>query len=495
VAERELKLEASPQFHLPDLTGIEGAVATPPQTRQLHTTYWDTPDLRLARWGCSLRYRRDEGWTVKLAPAHEGQLMVREELNFPGSPGRPPGAALDLLRAYVRRSPLVPVATLRTKRVGMRLVNARGAQLAEVVDDEVSVLEGRRLALRFRQIEVELRNGTTDDVLHEIVDQLRAAGAGSPDPTPKHIRALGPRSVEPPEISPQQISEQSSAAEAIRSAIAASVVRLTRHDAGVRLGFDPEDVHQARVATRRLRSDLRTFQPLLDAEWSDALRDELRWLGALLGEVRDADVMLDKLQSPLRLDRVALRTARPILRRVRSRRVAARRKLLVAMRSDRYIDLLERLVEAAREPSLLVGAQEAGLAVLPPLAARPWVRLRTAVASLPSDPGDEQLHAIRIAAKRSRYAAEAAAPVAGRRAKDFAAAVAELQGVLGDLNDAVVLRAWLARTAEQLTPAAAFVAGGLAERERQAATKARAAWRDVWDRVARRRLHQWMATS
>ena len=75
------------------------------------------------------------------------------------------------------------------------------------------------------------------------------------------------------------------------------MIRLLRHDPGVRLGIDIEDVHQARVATRRLRSDLRTFQPLLDEAWADALRDELRWLGAELGRVRDAEVLRDRLRA------------------------------------------------------------------------------------------------------------------------------------------------------------------------------------------------------
>ena len=65
----------------------------------------------------------------------------------------------------------------------------------------------------------------------------------------------------------------------------------------IRIGEDPEGVHQARVATRRLRSDLRTFGPVLDERWSEDLRAELRWLGAALGKVRDADVLTELLRS------------------------------------------------------------------------------------------------------------------------------------------------------------------------------------------------------
>ena len=67
----------------------------------------------------------------------------------------------------------------------------------------------------------------------------------------------------------------------------------------MRRGGDPEDVHQARVATRRLRSDLRTFGDFVYEEWATSLRAELRWLGAELGEVRDAEVLLARLRADI----------------------------------------------------------------------------------------------------------------------------------------------------------------------------------------------------
>ena len=85
----------------------------------------------------------------------------------------------------------------------------------------------------------------------------------------------------------------------IRHAIATSVARLLRHQAGAHAGDDPEDVHQARVACRRLRSDLRSFRSMLDPEWVRQTRDELSWAGRLLGEVRDVEVLLDRLHGRL----------------------------------------------------------------------------------------------------------------------------------------------------------------------------------------------------
>jgi CHAD domain-containing protein len=82
----------------------------------------------------------------------------------------------------------------------------------------------------------------------------------------------------------------------VRDALDASVQRLLVADPVARVGDDPEGVHQARVATRRLRSDLRTFGPLLDPAWVTPLRDELRWLGGELGVAREAEVLLGHLR-------------------------------------------------------------------------------------------------------------------------------------------------------------------------------------------------------
>ncbi|MGH2771512.1 MAG: CHAD domain-containing protein, partial [Actinomycetota bacterium] len=84
--------------------------------------------------------------------------------------------------------------------------------------------------------------------------------------------------------------------EVVRYALATSVDRFCRNEPGVAAGEDPEAVHQARVATRRLRSDLRTFASLVDPGWAGELRAELAWLAGLLGGIRDADVLSMRLR-------------------------------------------------------------------------------------------------------------------------------------------------------------------------------------------------------
>src|SRR5438270_11038393 len=487
--EREVKLGAGPAFHLPDLAGvIEGVAVGPSETVRMETVYYDTPDLRLARWGVSLRHRAGEGWTLKLAeppskPGNQSAVLERDELTFQGGAKRPPEAALEVVRAYVRKAELVPVARLSTVRRRVRLVDASGTRVAEVVDDEVSVRDGRRVAARFREIEVEVPGeDSVDGIITALVTRLRGAGAGAPDPTPTHIRALGPRAIEPPEVAQAPLLPDAPANDVIQNVLAESVAALLHNDPLVRTGRDPEAVHQARVATRKMRSNLRTFGPLLDPGWTEPLRSELGWLAMGLGAVRDREVLLERLRERAQsLPASDQRSAASLLQLLEGEIDELRKKLLADLDSQRYMDLLERLVEAAHSPKTLPDADQPAASVLPALATTPWRRLRSAVRGLPETPTDPELHRIRILAKRARYAAEAVAPVAGPAAAAFARAAAKLQTILGEHQDSVTAQAWL-RSAKA-SGKRAFVAGELIALEGLAAHEARSKWRKVWNLV------------
>ncbi|MGH8976347.1 MAG: CHAD domain-containing protein, partial [Acidimicrobiia bacterium] len=130
---------------------------------------------------------------------------------------------------------------------------------------------------------------------------------------------------------------------------------------------------------------------------------------------------------------------------------------------------------------------------LPALARRPWKRLRQAVRALPDVPADEDLHAVRILAKHTRYAAEAAAPVMGRRARAFAGAVADVQTVLGDHQDACVTEDWLRAAAGSIAdPGEAVLVGQLIGLQRAEAHDRRAAWPKAWKRAADPKLRDWV---
>ncbi|MGE5460583.1 MAG: CHAD domain-containing protein [Solirubrobacterales bacterium] len=490
--EREAKFSVPAGFSLPDLSDAGGLVTTPAEPLRFATVYVDTEDLRLARWNCSLRHREGEGWTLKLPPTSEGILLVRAEIAFEGVPRRIPPEAAELVRAYARGAELCPVVRLRTLRRRVEVADDQGAPVAEIVDDEVSVMDGARVAARFREVELEIRGEAPLEVVDALVARLRDAGASPTDGTPKYRRALGARASAPPEVVVPDVEQDASVSEVVRAAVASSVVRLLQHDAGVRIGEDLEDVHQARVATRRMRSDLRTFRDVVDPEWDAALREELGWLGAELGTVRDLDVQLERLRG-----RVAAlpEQDRPVGERfvqmLAQQRATAREHLLGSMRSDRYVALLDRLVEAAAEPAVVPGTASApAVMALGSAMERPWKHLLGAVDGLGEDAPDADLHLARIRTKRARYAAEAVEPVFGKRAASFAREAAAVQDVLGEHQDAVVAQTWL-RAHAAGSARRSFVAGELAMIERQAAAAARDRWRPVWKRLSRKRMRFW----
>ena len=147
------------------------------------------------------------------------------------------------------------------------------------------------------------------------------------------------------------------------------------------------------VATRRLRGDIGTFGPLLDAPWADALADELRWLGDLLGAVRDRDVQLESLASDdadLQGDLMQLQTA------IATARDNAREELMDALAGSRYLDLLERMVQAARDPLLTAAAVRLAADVVPDLLAKTADRTRARLKDVRPDSPDKTYHAARI---------------------------------------------------------------------------------------------------
>ena len=305
--ERELKLLAASDLVLPDPDELlDGVGSWTIEELDLDAVYFDTSDLRLTRSGVSLRHRSDDGWTVKLPEPREGQALVRTEHVFSGELGDPPAAALELVRAWARSSPLSQVAQIRSHRRKLHVYDSQGRALGEIDDDAVTGTSTRHHTFEFREIEVENAEGADPAALKTVVKRIRNAGAGTARPMPKVARALGASASMPPDLRPPEpLGRNATVGQLVRAAIAGSVQRLIDHDPVIRLSEDPEAIHQARVATRRLRSDLRTFRPVLDVRWSEPLRAELRWLGEELGHVRDADVLLDRLEakaSEVRMD-------------------------------------------------------------------------------------------------------------------------------------------------------------------------------------------------
>jgi CHAD domain-containing protein len=493
--ERELKLAAGTDFRMPSIYGLGGATVRRAPPERNATTYYDTEDLRLARWGASLRHRPGEGWTVKLPAERDTPFLVRPEIVFEGNGGRPPAAAVELVRGFIRDEELRVRVRMTTIRRRTGLHDSGGRLIGGVVDDAVSVLDDGRPPSSFRELEVEIGDEMTPTLLDALVERLRQAGAGSPDQTAKYIRALADQAPLTPEVPVSDLAGDATAGDVVRRAIALSVIRLILHDPVVRLDVDLEGVHQARVATRRLRSDLRTFRSLVEPDFATTVRDELGWLAATLGEVRDGDVLLQRLRGrAAELPEAERAGAAAVLATLEQDRDAAHARLVETLRSARYVELLDRLVRAANAPALLESADAQAIDVVPGLVRRPWHKLAKRVKALDESPSDKQLHEIRIRTKRVRYAADAVTPIVGKQARSFARAAAGLQEALGDLNDAVVAAGWLDdwRKQGREEPGEIRAAEALAASERADAAHHRAGWQTAWEKLAAPELHAWM---
>ncbi len=500
--EEEVKLAVPGRFALPELTDPDGGVhaVEAAGTRTLRATYWDTADLRLARNGITLRYRTGENgppWHLKLPlPGHSPG--TREELTSKGKVGAVPAELRALVTGWVRGAELAPVATLRTVRAVYRVLGPDGTELAELVDDMVSVLDGQRAVARFRELEVERRGGA-ETVLPRLRDRLVAAGAVEGEFTPKVVRALGPAATQPSDLpAPPALTGKVTGGDVVAAALATAARGLVRQDAPVRRGA-PDAVHQMRVACRRLRSDLRTFGPLLEAGWADGLRDELSWLADSLGAARDLEVQRERIRAAAGADPLApvdpAATGR-IDALLAGAETAALAAALATLNTARYARLLDRVVDSARQPALTPLAGKPADQAIAPLVAAAWQKLTAQAGKLRPGGADQRWHRVRILAKRARYAGEAAAPAVGRPARKLAAAAESIQDLLGRHQDAAVTAQTLLELAHRHPDDLALVltCGRLAERERAAVRASRAAFPAAWERAASPRATRWLAS-
>jgi CHAD domain-containing protein len=285
-------------------------------------------------------------------------------------------------------------------------------------------------------------------------------------------------------MEPPQPRPRSSAGEIARAAFAASVERLVQNDAALRVSDEEEAVHQARVAVRRMRSDLRTFESFLGRGWARDLRERMRRLQDGFSQARDADVLLAFLHREIALLPEADRDhAEAALAPFRAARERAYANMHAMLDEPAYAALLRELADPARQPPFEATANAAARDVAADVIGDAWSALRKRVRGRSRPPTDAELHRIRIAAKRVRYAAEAIAPVFGRRAHAVAKHVEAIQTILGDQHDAVVARDALRALATEGEHA--FTAGELALLADRAACEGRRAWRAAW-RAAKR---------
>jgi len=454
--EREIKLAVDDHFRLPSLPG------TPLPRRRLTSTYYDTAQYDLAHAEITLRHRVERGkqaWQLKLP-----LMKDRQEIELVDRESLPPTMFRDLLFLHLGQRELLPVATLRVWRAGIR-VHMDRIPVADVTIDQVSLMKDGAVLQRFRELEIEQVNGK-DGALADLERQLRQAGAEGHDGRPKLFRALSlvAPGAEPPPASDAPVMAH------VKWVLARHVRWLLAHDPGTRLGREPESLHQMRVATRQLRAVLRATRPLLVPEWANSLREELRWLGQLLGPARDLDVQVAYFrEESARLEARDRRPLTPFIAHLETQRNNAQEVLLNELKSERYLDLIRRLQQAAQVPTVV----ESTL-TLRDLAKQEFTKLRKAIRLAGQAPNNATIHRTRIKTKRARYAAELAEPTVGKPATRFISKARVVQDVLGMHQDAIQAEVHIRSFLKQSTSVrAAFVAGRMVERQRLRREKAR----------------------
>ncbi|MVA74845.1 CHAD domain-containing protein [Auraticoccus sp. F435] len=438
VLEREDKFDVPESFRLPDLQELAPA-GVRWETEELHlqNTYHDTPSGHLAGFGVTLRHREggtDAGWHLKV-PEEDGRVEVRD-----GSAGDElPATLADVVVGLRSGEELSPVARVTVTRTVHRLLTGDGTLLLELADDRVSgVAMGEEARISsWRELEVELGPGGDEELQRRVGQQLLAAGATPSATASKLQRTLGS-----PAGGTTDAGDGTVAA-LVRSYLAAQCRQIVRGDVQTRLGEPP--VHKFRVAIRRLRSTLRVFGPLFDPDAAQQLETELVWLAGLLGQVRDRDVLSQRLAGQL-AELPAEVVLGPVAAHVETtlslERAEHLSRLTEAMAGERYAALMGLVRRWLTDPPLTAEADR------PAKDARRHLRRagKKLDRRLQAAGGDvEALHRARKAAKRYRYAAELLAQAGGKKAARIAESTSELQTLLGEHQDSVVSAAFLRR--------------------------------------------------
>ncbi|MGI9006766.1 MAG: CHAD domain-containing protein [Streptosporangiaceae bacterium] len=480
---------------LPQVAGISG-----PKEQRLEAVYYDTGDLRLIRAGVTLRRRQggdDAGWHLKLPAGASTRTEIRLPVGRTGQ--RVPGELAGLVRVHTRGEPLRPVARMTTVRQVLVLLDEGGEALAEVAADDVraQTLGSTTTVSRWNEVEIELVNGDWQ-LLQAADDLLRREGLRRAGRTAKLERALGLQSPAP--ARGLALRPSSSAGQLVLAYLREQIKALKSMDPMVRRD-EPDSVHKMRVATRRLRSTLRSFRKIIRPDPASELAAELKWLGGVLGQARDAEVLSRHLQTQLRSTPVE-QVIGPVQARIQGHfppiREAARKTAVAALDSERYFALLDQLDQLLADPPFGPDADKpAARAVIKAVRQsyrKTAQRARQAWAAADGQPRDAALHQARKAAKRARYAGEVASPAFGKPARLFTKQIKRLQTILGDHQDTVIARQQERQLGinAHLAGENSFTYGLLYADDAHAAQQLQREARRTWKQAARGRYRKWL---
>ena len=442
--EIELKLQLSPKAarKLADHP-LLAVIAS--QKQHLLNTYFDTPSLELHARRVAVRFRK-KGWqwlcTVKSAEPASGGLAMRSEWEAPATPGIFDFShvdAEDFREFLVKRS--TKFEAIFTTDFHRQLWHVPfGESLIELAIDRGHIEScGRRSTIC--EIELELLSGRVDDIfgltrqLQENIDLFPAIASKAE----RGYALFLNEPVRPFKSKPVPISEQQTPAEAFRCVALGCLEHFQRNEKGLLTGGEPEFIHQARVALRRLRSAIKLFAPVLPPEFVAAYGQTWQTLAGALGDTRNWDVFLEETLPPIQATFPENRDLRHLRNAARRRAKAARHAVIRTLAVKEYPRLLVEFTSAIYSlsdtlPMPLKDFANERISCH----ARRAKKLATSHATL----SPEERHRMRISFKKLRYTLEFFAPLlASNRLSPYLAALSQLQDELGLINDHVTANA------------------------------------------------------
>ncbi len=485
----------------PRLAGLPGVDRVDgPGEQTLESFCHDTEDLRLARAGVSVQRELDHpGWHWMLRREGEPPLEV------PADDGSDavPAAVLELVTTHTRGRELVAVAHTQRTRSVWQLLDWEGGHLGEITGDAVSAqtLGATTTVDSWYEVRIDIAGpNATGRLLPALEERLVDIGATPATPAPVIARLLPVAPTRSPR-EPAPVGKKSRAGKVVLSAITAQVARFEKHDPLVRRD-EPDAVHQMRVATRQLRSMLRTFGAVVDRDATRRLTDELKWLAGALGAARDQEVIQERVEALVAAtppENVLGPITAQLTQQFAREQTEAHAHVVAELDTDRYFALRDALDVLLAAPPITPLARKRASTALPPLVRKTVRKVDKAVDVAHRLPmGTERaeaLHTVRKTAKRVRYAAELATPVVGKKAARTGKRFKAVQTVLGDHQDAVQTRAFLRALGARghLAGQNGFTAGIWYEQEAAAAADVDAAFEDTWRRAAARKHRKWLS--
>ena len=451
--EIELKLRLS-RAQSSRLIGHPLLSGVTPQKYRLLNTYYDTPDFDLRRRGIAVRLRR-KGWalwlmTVKVGASGAGGLAQRSEWEAVTQPGVFDFAIVTdpELREFLQAKQADLQAVFSTDFTRCAWTLSHSGALIEVALDRGTISAGgpapRREALC--ELELELIDGESPDALFDLAIGLAADLQLHPEIASKAERgyALADGAVPGPlKAQPSPVTDEQSPVEAFRAIALSCLAQLQGNEAGAVAGGNPEFVHQARVAIRRLRSAFNLFAPVLNPRFVEIYSPRWRKLAAGLGSARDWDVFLTETLAPLEEAFPGDADLALLRERGEATKARAQASAAEALKQKAYSQLLLAFSAAlfrVDPPTIAADGKSSDIG-LAKFARRRLHKRAQMITQLVGEHGKmnaERRHELRIAFKKLRYALEFFAPLLpGKRLAAYQGSLATIQELLGTLNDQV----------------------------------------------------------